>query len=63
MTKKIGIIVAIAEDNVIGLYGTIPWHYSGDFKRFKEITINKTIIMGRTTFESIGLKPLPKRTT
>ena len=61
MPLKTGIIVALSQDNIIGLNGSIPWYYYGDLKRFKEITINKTIIMGRTTFESIRSKPLPKR--
>ncbi len=58
---NIGAIAAMTEDRVIGLNNGIPWHYSEDFKRFKRVTLNATIIMGRKTWESIGSKPLPKR--
>lgn len=51
----------MTKDNVIGLGGTIPWHYSEDQKRFKRITMNTTIIMGRLTWESINCKVLPGR--
>lgn len=58
---KISIIVAVSKNNVIGNNGKIPWHISKDLKRFKEITTNHHILMGRKTFESIG-KVLPERT-
>ena len=54
-------IVAMTSDRVIGRDGTLPWHYSEDLKRFKRLTLDSTIVMGRNTFESIGAKPLPKR--
>lgn len=53
-------IVAIANNNVIGKDNKLIWHLSEDLKRFKEITMNKTIIMGRKTFESLP-KVLPGR--
>lgn len=56
-----GAIVAMTADNIIGLAGKIPWHYSGDLKRFKQRTMGATIVMGRLTWESIGSKPLPGR--
>lgn len=56
----VGMIVAVSPDGVIGVDGRIPWHYSADLKRFKRLTIDTTIIMGRRTYESIG-RPLPKR--
>jgi dihydrofolate reductase len=56
-----GIIVAVSPEGVIGLDGRIPWHYSGDLKRFKRLTMGSTIVMGRLTWESIGSKPLPGR--
>ena len=46
---------------VIGVGGTLPWHYPADLRRFKERTLGTTIIMGRLTWESIGRKQLPKR--
>jgi len=54
-------IVAINQDNVIGVDGTIPWHSKGDLKHFKETTTGHVVIMGRKTFESIGNKALPGR--
>ena len=56
------IIVAHDKNQLIGNGTQIPWHISEDFKHFKETTLNHKIIMGSTTFESIG-KPLPNRTT
>lgn len=58
----IAAIVAMNEDRVIGrVDGGMPWHYSEDLKRFRRLTLNTCVIMGRHTFESIGGKPLPKR--
>jgi dihydrofolate reductase len=58
---KTSIIVAVAENNVIGEKNKLPWYLPADLKRFKEITMGHHIIMGRKTYESIG-KPLPGRT-
>lgn len=60
----ISIIVAIAKNGVIGINNTLPWHYKEDLKYFKETTLNKTVVMGRNTFESIisrNNKVLPNR--
>lgn len=54
-------IVAHGPNLEIGLNNKLLWHLSEDLKYFKEKTLNKIIVMGRKTFESIG-KPLPKRT-
>ena len=54
-------ISAVAENNVIGNKNALPWHLPADFKYFKENTLNKTIVMGLNTFNSIGAKPLPNR--
>jgi len=54
------IIAAVSPSGVIGSNGKIPWYYPGELKYFRAMTINKTIIMGRKTYESIG-KPLPDR--
>lgn len=54
------LVVAIANNNVIGSDGDMPWKLSTDLKRFKSDTMGKPIIMGRKTFESIG-KALPGR--
>lgn len=54
----ISAICAIAKNNVIGRDNKLLWHISDDLKRFKAITMNKTIIMGRKTFESLpGILP------
>jgi len=57
----IAAIWARTGDRVIGVNGRIPWHYSGDLKRFKRVTMGAAVIMGRKTWESIR-KPLPGRT-
>ena len=57
----IAIIVAAAENGVIGSDNRLPWHLPDDLKRFKALSLGKPIVMGRRTFESIG-KPLPGRT-
>ena len=49
----ISISVAIAKNNVIGKDNKLLWHISEDLKRFKRITSNKKMIMGRKTFESL----------
>ena len=56
----INMVVAYAYGRVIGKNGTIPWHLPNDLKHFKRITSGYTVVMGRTTFESIG-HPLPQR--
>ena len=54
------LIVAMGEDRAIGRGGTMPWHLRADLQYFKRITMGCPVIMGRTTFESIG-RPLPGR--
>lgn len=61
MNFKLIIIVAKAENNVIGNENQLIWHLPNDLKHFKQLTSGHPIIMGRKTFESIG-KPLPNRT-
>lgn len=56
----LSIIVAIAENNVIGKNNQLIWHLPEDLKRFKQLTTGHTIIMGRKTFESLG-RVLPNR--
>lgn len=57
----ISIIVAVAENGVIGSGNRMPWHISEDLRRFKSITTGHPVVMGRKTFESLG-RPLPNRT-
>ena len=56
-----GILVAVSPEGIIGKDNSIPWHYSEDLKRFKSLTLGKTVIMGRRTWESLPVKPLPDR--
>lgn len=56
------LVAAVAENGVIGRGEDLPWHISGDLKRFRAITWGKPILMGRRTFQSIG-RPLPGRTS
>jgi len=56
----LSMIVAFAHERVIGNDNKMPWNYPEDLKRFRKITKNHPIIMGRKTHESIG-RPLPKR--
>lgn len=58
----LALIVAVAENGVIGNDNALPWRLSTDLKRFKAVTMGKPVIMGRKTYVSIG-KPLPGRTT
>lgn len=55
------IIVACDHDNGIGKNGTILWHYPEDLKYFRIMTMGKTIIMGRKTWDSLPRRPLPGR--
>jgi dihydrofolate reductase len=57
---KVSIIVAVADNGVIGRGGALPWHLSADLKRFKALTMGHHLVMGRKTFESIG-RVLPGR--
>ena len=57
---RISLIVAVAENGVIGADGGLPWRLSSDLKTFRRLTMGKPIIMGRRTFQSIG-KPLDGR--
>lgn len=57
----ISLIAAMTPDRVIGLDGDMPWHLPADLAWFKRNTLNKPVLMGRKTWESIGSKPLPKR--
>lgn len=54
------LVVAAAENGVIGRGGALPWHIPTDLKTFKRLTLGKPVIMGRRTFHSIG-RPLPGR--
>ncbi len=60
-TLKISLICAASQNGVIGKDNRLPWRLPADLKRFKQLTLNHPVIMGRKTYESIG-KALPGRT-
>lgn len=57
---SIAIIVAVSENQVIGINNDLPWRLPADLKYFKNLTTGHTVVMGRKTFDSIG-KALPNR--
>jgi dihydrofolate reductase len=59
--SEIVLVVAIADNGVIGKDGGIPWRLPEDMKRFKALTLGHTIVMGRKTWDSLPKKPLPGR--
>jgi dihydrofolate reductase len=56
----VSLVVAIAENGVIGRSGALPWRISSDLKTFRHLTMGKPLIMGRNTFQSLR-KPLDGR--
>ena len=60
--SDITLVVAAAENGVIGQDGGIPWRIPDDLKRFKALTMGCPIVMGRKTWDSLPKKPLPGRT-
>ncbi len=60
--KRVVLVAAVAQNGVIGNGPDIPWQIPGEQARFKTLTMGHVLLMGRTTFESIG-RPLPGRTT
>src|ERR1700743_2171884 len=58
---EIVLVVAVADNGVIGAGNAIPWRLKTDLRRFKALTINKPVVMGRKTFLSLR-RPLPDRT-
>jgi len=57
----IALVAAMAANRVIGKDGNMPWHLPAELQHFKKVTLGKPVVMGRTTYESIG-RPLPGRT-
>jgi dihydrofolate reductase len=60
--RPLAIVVALAENGVIGRDNKLIWRLKSDLRRFRDLTMGKSMIMGRKTFESIG-RPLPGRET
>jgi dihydrofolate reductase len=57
---RLSLIVAVAENGVIGKDGDMPWRLSSDLRRFRQLTMGHCVLMGRRTYEAIG-QPLPGR--
>lgn len=58
---NIKLIAAVDNNGLIGVHNRLPWHIPEDLKRFKALTKGFTVIMGRLTWESLPVKPLPDR--
>ena len=58
-TAALELVVAVAENDVIGRRNGLPWHMPADLRHFKSLTLGKPVLMGRKTYESIG-KALPE---
>ena len=58
---RIALIVALGRNGVIGVDGGLPWRLPADLRFFKRLTVDKPLLLGRKTYESIG-RPLPRRT-
>jgi dihydrofolate reductase len=54
VSATVSLVVAVAENGVIGVRGGLPWRMKADLRKFRSVTMGKPIIMGRRTFESIG---------
>lgn len=59
---QIVIIAAVAENGAIGRGGRMPWRLKSDMQHFRALTMGKPVVMGRKTYESLSIKPLPGRT-
>jgi dihydrofolate reductase len=60
--SSIVIIAAVAENSVIGQGGVMPWRLKSDMQHFRELTFGKPVVMGRKTYDSLQIRPLPGRT-
>jgi len=59
---QIVLIAAVANNGVIGRGGTMPWRVKSDMRHLRALTMGKPVVMGRKTYESLHIKPLPGRT-
>jgi dihydrofolate reductase len=60
---QIVLIAAVADNGVIGQGGAMPWRLKSDMRHFRALTTEKPVVMGRKTYLSLSIKPLPRRTT
>lgn len=58
--RKISLVVAMDDNRLIGRDNALPWRLPDDLKQFKRLTLGKTVLMGRKTWDSLG-RPLPER--
>ncbi|MDX2276410.1 MAG: dihydrofolate reductase [Hyphomonadaceae bacterium] len=61
MSPKLTLVVAVARNGVIGRDGALPWRLKSDMARFKAATMGKPVLMGRKTWDSLFVRPLPGR--
>lgn len=59
---QIVLIAAVADNGVIGQGGTMPWRLKSDMRHFRSLTVEHPVVMGRKTWASVSIKPLPRRT-
>jgi len=59
---QIVLIAAVAENGVIGRKGRMPWRLKSDMRHFRALTLGQPVLMGRKTYLSLSIKPLPGRT-
>jgi len=59
---RIVLVVAVAENGVIGQGGRLPWRLKSEMRHFRDVTWGKPVVVGRKTYESFARKPLPGRT-
>lgn len=55
------IVAAVGANGGVGFKGSLPWYLPSDLKRFRALTLGKAVIMGRNTWQSLPIKPLPQR--
>lgn len=60
MATQVTLVVAVADNGIIGARGGMPWHLPADLRHFKQVTLGKPVLMGRRTWDSIG-RALPGR--
>ena len=61
ISSIVSLVVARADNGIIGKGGALPWRLPDDLRRFKQLTLGKPVVMGRKTWESLPKKPLPGR--
>jgi len=59
---QIVVIAAVADNGVIGHGGSMPWRLKTDMRHFRALTMDRPVVMGRKTYLSLAIKPLPRRT-